>query len=67
MQAARIFSLALIATTLTAPDAAPAQSPLGTGFTFQGRIKQAGGLVSGSCDFEFTLWDAETDGGQVGI
>jgi hypothetical protein len=31
--------------------------PLGTGFTYQGRIKQSDILVNGACDFQFKLYD----------
>ncbi|MGB9593694.1 MAG: hypothetical protein ACPL7R_06125 [Anaerolineae bacterium] len=42
------------------------QGIVGTAFTYQGQLKQNGLPVSGTCDFRFSLWDAETDGSQVG-
>jgi len=42
------------------------QAALGTAFTYQGRLEDAGGPVTGSCDFNFTLWDDPTSGSQVG-
>ncbi|MHC4697989.1 MAG: hypothetical protein ACYTFA_14750 [Planctomycetota bacterium] len=42
---------------------------VGTAFTYQGQLKQAGVPVSATCDFEFTLWDDPTSAepsGQVG-
>ena len=41
-------------------------APLGTAFTYQGRLKQNGGQVSADCKFSFTLWDAPTGGNQIG-
>ena len=38
----------------------------GTGFTYQGQLKNANGPVNGICDFQFSLWDADSAGAQVG-
>ncbi len=48
--------------------AAPAggAAPIGNAFTYQGQLKDAGGPVTGACDFQFGLWDALDDGSQVG-
>ncbi|RCK72703.1 MAG: hypothetical protein ANABAC_1237 [Anaerolineae bacterium] len=48
--------------------AAPAggDTAVGTAFTYQGQLQGASGPVSGSCDFQFSLWDALTSGVQVG-
>jgi hypothetical protein len=43
------------------------QTPLGTGFTYQGRLLYDGSVVSDTCDFAFSLWDAKTFGVQSGI
>jgi hypothetical protein len=56
-----ILLFASLAGTLLA-----APSPLGTGFTYQGRLKQAGQSVNGNFDLKFTLYDAPTGTGQVG-
>lgn len=44
----------------------PAAVPIGTSFTYQGQLQQDGTAVRRLCDFEFTLWDAEAGGTQVG-
>jgi hypothetical protein len=36
--------------------------PIGTAFTYQGQLKEAGVPVNGTVDLEFTLWDAPIDG-----
>lgn len=42
------------------------QAALGTAFTYQGLLKKDGAPVTDSCDFQFSLWDAEGDGNPVG-
>ena len=42
------------------------QAALGTAFTYQGQLKSGGNPVNGNCDFQFSLWDAVTDGTQIG-
>ena len=39
---------------------------LSTSFTYQGELRNAGSPVSGTCDFQFSLWDAPSIGAQVG-
>jgi hypothetical protein len=46
--------------------AAPAAVPMGTAVTYQGQIQQADSPVNGTCDFQFSLWDAMTGGGLIG-
>ena len=41
-------------------------SELGTEFRYQGRLRQAGAPLTGTPDLEFSLWDAATDGAQIG-
>lgn len=51
-----------IAILTAAPNVLIAQAPLGTAFTYQGLLKQAGLPVTGDADMVFHLWDAETGG-----
>ena len=46
--------------------AAVQTAALGTAFTYQGQLKQAGLPVNASCDFRFKLWNAASSGAQVG-
>ncbi|MBN1137012.1 MAG: hypothetical protein JXM73_10520 [Anaerolineae bacterium] len=43
-----------------------AASPMGSGFTYQGFLKDNGAAANGAYDFEFRLFDAATDGVQIG-
>ncbi len=45
---------------------ATAQTPLGSTFTYQGRIQADGQAISDAVDFQFTLWNAASGGAQVG-
>jgi hypothetical protein len=36
--------------------------PVGHGFAYQGRLKNASGPVTGNCDFQFSLWDRSGTG-----
>lgn len=44
----------------------PLQAPLGTAFTYQGQLTSGGTPVTGTCDFQFRLFDAPDGTGQVG-
>jgi hypothetical protein len=39
---------------------------VGTGFTYQGQLRDASGPIDGVCDLQFTLWDSLADGSQAG-
>ena len=39
---------------------------LGTGFTYQGQLKNGGSAVNASCDFQFALYNAVTLGTRIG-
>lgn len=43
-----------------------AQTPLGTAFNYQGSLSDGGEPVSGTADFRFTLWDADSGGSDFG-
>lgn len=51
----------LVATSLMA------QTPLGSAITYQGRLNHSGGPVNGLTVMSFALFDAVTDGNQVGV
>ena len=44
----------------------PQASVLGTGFTYQGQLKTSGTPFTGTCDFQFALYDAEISGSSKG-
>ena len=45
---------------------APRATALGTGFTYQGQLKQNGTAVNGACDMYFTLFDTLAAGNIIG-
>ena len=47
--------LIVAAASLSAPGRVPAQTPVGTGFTYQGQLKKGGIPVNAACDFELSL------------
>jgi hypothetical protein len=49
-----------------APGTAPLAAPAGTAFTYQGQVKLNGQAVSGTCDLQFSLYDAPSGGNQIG-
>ncbi|MBI3782810.1 MAG: tail fiber domain-containing protein [Deltaproteobacteria bacterium] len=40
---------------------------VGFGFTFQGQLQQSGTLQNGSCDFQFSLYNAASAGTKLGV
>jgi hypothetical protein len=43
------------------------QAALGTAFTYQGQLKKAGNPVNGTCDFQFSLYGADSGGSPIGV
>ncbi len=43
-----------------------AAAPVGTAFTYQGKLNDGGAAASGAYDLQFTLYDAVSGGAQVG-
>jgi hypothetical protein len=41
-------------------------APVGTGFTYQGRLEDNGALANGAYDIQFSLYDASAAGVQIG-
>jgi hypothetical protein len=58
-------SLAIAATLMAGAAVAGAQ-PVGTAFTYQGRLTDAGNPANGNYDLQFALFDAASAGAQVG-
>jgi len=59
------FSIYVLIVTFIV-QAVGAQTPVGTAFTHQGRLTQAGVPANGEFDFEFRLFDAASAGNQQG-
>ena len=59
-----IVLIAALLSRITAADSA--NPPLGTGFTYQGRLTDGSAPANGLYDFEFRLYDESTGGSQVG-
>lgn len=62
-----ILSFFLAAALLSSPASANSlNTPLGTGFTYQGYLTDGGAPANGIYDFQFQLYDELTGGSQVG-
>ena len=57
-----VRSLVVSVCLVAAADSLRGETPLGTGFTFQGQIKEDGVPLDGTIDFQFTLWDSAGSG-----
>ena len=56
----------LVAVFLLLPSSRVLAADPGTAFTYQGRLTSEGSDVNQSCDFQFSLYDAISNGSQVG-
>jgi hypothetical protein len=61
-----IGTLALVLLLALAVGLTQAQEPVGTAFTYQGYLTDGGSPADGTYDFEFKLYDAASDGSQMG-
>jgi hypothetical protein len=66
-----LFVLSAVSAVAQSPlpinDAVVPAAPVGTAFTYQGRIRRSGVAVNNPfCDFQFSLWNALSGGAQVG-
>src|SRR5262249_48301131 len=52
----------VLGASLFMPPSSRAAVPLGTGFTYQGQLKQNGGPMNGTVHLRFSLWDAAGSG-----
>ncbi|NBB70264.1 MAG: hypothetical protein GVY33_08050 [Alphaproteobacteria bacterium] len=59
------FLLPWLLCLLAAAVAAPVPAQVGTAFTYQGQLEQDGSPANGTYDFQFQLFDAETDGSSL--
>ena len=59
-------SLIALIVIIASASAAPAQTPLGSGFTYQGQLKLAGEALNDTADIEFSLWGAGSGGNMIG-
>lgn len=64
MRSIRIYLFALFAALLS--PALYAGTPSTTAFSYQGQLEDSGAPANGIFDFEFSLWDAETNGTRFG-
>ena len=63
-----LLALLMSALMVTAQGPQPqgTQAALGPGFTYQGQLKNGAAPYSGSCNLQFSLWDAQSSGTHIG-
>ena len=62
----RRLMIAAVLCFSASPSAFASGTPVGTSYTYQGRLKSAGDNANGLYDMQFTLWLASDGGSQVG-
>ena len=62
----RLAITAVATTILMLQASTPAQTPVGTAFTYQGQLKQGGVPADGEFDFLFRLYDSDSGHVQLG-
>src|SRR5437762_3133636 len=63
----RALLAAAILTLAGAAATTQAQTAVGSAFTYQGQLTDAGALANGSYDLQFKLFDASALGSQIGV
>lgn len=66
MRKITLLTIAALIAALTSKVVEARPAPLGTAFTYQGRLTQNGNLTSGLYDLRFRLYDAAAAGSQIG-
>jgi hypothetical protein len=61
-----ILSVLIMNSVSAQSDSITPQAFTGSGFSYQGQLRTTNGLVNGTCDLQFSLWDALTGGNQLG-
>ena len=62
-----LLVLAGVMTATAQPAPKPMLAPMGTAFTYQGYLDDGGNPADGSYNLRFSLWNALTEGAQVGV
>ncbi len=62
----KLFPLSIAVLMLLIFSRSALADPLGTAFTYQGQLKSSGAAYTGTCDMQFSLFDALAAGTQIG-